>query len=444
MEDYFAKNLLHKKGGGIDKISPKKYWDKNRSHFGIIAKKCTDATFRFSPYRENLILKGRDKKPRVIVIPTVRDRLVLGVLNNILQNIFPDCIQKDLPNAYIHKIKEYISLHAEKPMCFFQTDIKSFYDTISHSLLMTKLRRRISDERLISLIDDSIKNNIVDINNTSSNFSYKKRGIPQGLAISNILAQIYLQDMDNSIKGKDGLYLRYVDDILLLRVNFHIAKKVIQKEISREALTLSPEKTLTGDLRSTTIDYLGYSLNTKKISVRDKNVHNFINRIAAKCTLFNSAWKNKHLRPRYMVENDQLYKDVFFHELNLMICGAKDGMRKYGWLIYFSQLNDTELIFRLNKIIDRLILRIDVFEGERPDEIKKITRAYFDIINNRGEKYIFDYDNIKTVAEKKEYLSKFGQIDDATDYTEGQIEVIYTKYKERKLIGLEKDTGKKY
>lgn len=89
-------------------------------------------------------------------------------------------------------------------------------------------------------------------------------------------------------------------------------------------------------------------------------------------------------------------------------------------------------------------MRIDIFKGKRPVEIKKITRAYFDIVKNRGEIYIFDYDNITTIAEKKDYLSRFGQIDDAADYTEEQIEVIYAKYKERKLIGLEKDTGKKY
>lgn len=444
MEDYFIKNLLHKKGGRIDKISPQKYWDQNRGHFELIVKKCTDATFRFSPYRENLILKGRDKKPRIIVIPTMRDRLVLGILNSILQNIFSDCIQKNLPNAYIHKIKKYISLHIGRPIYFFQTDIKSFYDTISHSLLMSKLRQRIADERIISLIDIAIKNPIVDIKDTNSTFLYKNRGIPQGLAISNILAQIYLQDIDNSMAKRDGLYLRYVDDILLLNVDLHVTKKVIQKEIARERLALSPEKTLRGDLRFIDIDYLGYSLNAKKISVRSKNIHNFINRIAAKCTLFDSGWTHRHLRPRYLVENDQLYKEVFFHEMNLMICGAKDNMKKYGWLVYFSQLNDKELIFRLNKIIDQLILRIDIFKGKRPVEIKKITRAYFDIVKNRGEIYIFDYDNITTIAEKKDYLSRFGQIDDAADYTEEQIEVIYAKYKERKLIGLEKDTGKKY
>ncbi|MDL2208854.1 reverse transcriptase/maturase family protein [Parabacteroides sp. OttesenSCG-928-O15] len=444
MEDYFIKNLLHKKGGGIDKISPLKYWDKNREDFELIAKKCIESTYKFSAYRENLILKGRDKKPRVIVIPTVRDRLVLGILNSILQNIFTDCIQKDLPNAYIHKIKDYMSLHSGRPIYFYQTDIKSFYDTISHSILLSKLRRRISDERIISLIEISIKNTIVDINNANSSFSYNDRGIPQGLAISNILAQIYLQNIDNVMTEKDGLYLRYVDDILLLSADNHVSKKLIQKEIARERLNISPEKTLSGDLRYIAIDYLGYSLNAKKISVKNKNIHNFINRIAAKCTLFDSGWKNKHLRPRYMVENDQLYKEVFFHELNLMICGAKDNKKKYGWLVYFSQLNDGELIFRLNKIIDNLILRIDAFKGNRPTEIKKITRAYFDITRNRGEKYIFDYDNITTVAEKKDYLSRLGQINDATYYTEEQIEIIYTKYKDKKLTGLEKDSGKKY
>ena len=89
------------------------FFKQSNQHIDNIQTKCLQGNYRFSPYLENLKSKGKDKKPRVISIPTVRDRIVLLALKELLVKIFPECVPKKLPNTYINEIKNliYQNLH---------------------------------------------------------------------------------------------------------------------------------------------------------------------------------------------------------------------------------------------------------------------------------------------------------------------------------------------
>ena len=99
--DYYDKKMRSKKGGGRDGLTPEAFFKHYVNDFGIIAKRCLEGTYNFSPYNEKLVLKGRAKYPRVLSIPSMRDRLVLGVLNQYLQEVFPTAVNHDVPNQYI-------------------------------------------------------------------------------------------------------------------------------------------------------------------------------------------------------------------------------------------------------------------------------------------------------------------------------------------------------
>ena len=77
-----------------------------------------------------------------------------------------------------------------------RSDIKDFFDTLDHEFLISLLRKKIDDERLIHLImlylkipavykDEVIEHNL---------------GVYQGNSISPILSNIYLNEMDNFLK----------------------------------------------------------------------------------------------------------------------------------------------------------------------------------------------------------------------------------------------------
>ena len=113
-----------------------------------------------------------------------------------LNDIYADYVNRKLPNNRVEEIFCYMQ---ENPKYqFLKTDIKGFYENIDHSILLEILKTKIKDKRVISLIEKAIKTPTF-----SSSFPKREReniinhkGIPQGLAISNILAEIYLSDMD--------------------------------------------------------------------------------------------------------------------------------------------------------------------------------------------------------------------------------------------------------
>ena len=95
----------------------------------------------------------------------------------------------------------------------------------------------------MNLLFDSIENPTVPSNYQRKDIKnyITKKGVPQGLPISNILAQLYLNDFDSSIVNildKDTLYLRYVDDLLIISKTDTNEKLVTIKDLLKEGVIL--------------------------------------------------------------------------------------------------------------------------------------------------------------------------------------------------------------
>src|SRR5215217_453412 len=81
---------------GRDGLSPGALGDDILGICSNVSEKIRSGTFRFTRYRERLILKGANKNPRVISIPTARDRIVLKAMALYLADIYPD-LSPELP-----------------------------------------------------------------------------------------------------------------------------------------------------------------------------------------------------------------------------------------------------------------------------------------------------------------------------------------------------------
>lgn len=114
-------------------------------------------------------------------------------------------------------------------------------------------------------------------------------GVPQGLSISNILAQIYLSTLDQEISKRQFLYLRYVDDILILNQGAisSFRKDNIKKSLTKLKLKLNEEKTSNGKL-SDGVTFLSYYINHNTTSISEKNIQIYLRRIAGKFTWYKS------------------------------------------------------------------------------------------------------------------------------------------------------------
>ena len=381
----------------------------------------------------------------MLSVPTAKDRIVLFALKEYLHKRFKTRVNKKLPNSYITDIKKYIETYKKSEIYFIKADIKNFFPTVDHNILRKLLLKGMLPSYVNDLIMRAIKTETVpvDFRKDNKHIYVSDMGVPQGLSISNILAEIYLSTVDDAFASMNILYLRYVDDIFILMTTNRAKqyKNALIKRLSKLRVELNNDKSVQGtlDLLPT---FLSYKISKDRISVSETNVQNLIQKIAAKITWLKNCLKDSTKRPKWIKEKKRLF-EVFLEELNEKITGARSDIKNYGWLFYFIEINDISLLFRLDKIIERMLLDTKLVKS-RPKKLKRLVRAYYEIKYNDGGNYIQDYDLISTIREKRLFLLKRGKIQPGKYYSDRVIQQIFDLTRKKNLHELEKDIGYKY
>ncbi len=426
----------------MDGVSPSRFEEQKAEQFQIIRRKCRDGTYTFTPYREVLKSRGRNKKPRVISIPTVRDRIVLLILKDILHDIFDDCVNRSLPNQVIRRLKEFYLSDKSNDKKIYRADIESFYGDIEYEYLEHKLRSRIDSERIINLLLRAIKTPTVPKNyRYTDKDKYKKgKGIPQGLSISNILAEICLEGLDHNMRQKFAFYERYVDDIIIFWKADSLSSVVtmLGNELNnRGGLSLNSDKSHPIKTDSG-FQYLGYYFKGENVTVRKKSVDEFIDSLAAKFTYIRENFEEEK-RKRDNVEDSDL-KRIFVESLNNRLTGVISEDRRYGWIFYYVEINDEELLHRIDAIVRDFFGRSPCFQ-EVPSSLQRIARAYWEAQSNPRGGYIRNYDALNNPKKKYHYLLERGLVDPSEQYSTDEIEKLFRREKDQVISTLESDAG---
>lgn len=220
-------------------------------------------TYRHGDYHSFYV---HDPKERHIHKASVRDRVVHHLLYQYLYGVFNktfiyDCYSCRLNKgthkavARLEKFTRKVSQNYSRPCWALKCDIRKFFASIDHQILLKLLKRKIVDEDIIWLVTQVI-------NSFDSEFG-RGKGIPLGNLTSQVFANIYLDELDKYIKHRFRVkyYLRYVDDFLLLSENKEFLNKYIQllSEFLQENLRLElhPKKVIFKKL-DWGIDFLGY------------------------------------------------------------------------------------------------------------------------------------------------------------------------------------------
>ncbi|MEL7005479.1 MAG: reverse transcriptase domain-containing protein [Bacteroidota bacterium] len=273
-------------------------------------------------------------------------------------------------------------------------------------------------------------------------YTHSQYGIPQGLAISNILASIYLSDFDKTMNNQKGKYFRYIDDILIIcrAHDRESIQKKMKSEIGGDCFGLKlhdEEKNFSGD-SSIGFEYLGYYFKPDGlVSVSKSSIERYVEGIASKFTAYSK-------RRRYTIDRDKLLtkeerQSILIKELNLKITGAISEDRRYGWVFYYSEINDLSVLHRIDRCIDKFFKRNKDFPEGAPKTLKKIVRAFYESKYSPSSGYVHDYKRYKTVQKKRDYLISKGQISKKKEYTPKQIEAIFTDCMYRETSELESD-----
>ena len=388
LEQIYSDKIKYRATVGMDRITPKAFDNKLDENVQLISQKVLSGKYKFTRYREVLISKGRGKEPRVISIPTIRDKLALAAYHQFLQSSFGETIQQPLLHTIIGDITQEVLSG-----CFtgyVKIDITHFYASIDHHILHKKVKRRIRKPEAIHFLEEAITTEtIAQIGSTSSK-GKNKCGVPEGLSISNILADIYLSDFNEKVCSRYNVcFYRYVDDILILcdKSEANRIKDFCVKNLKSDyALDANEKKTMSGEIING-VPFLGYMFFDNKVGIRP----------SAEEKLEASIEDLFRLRKRQAIS-----QQVFVWRLNLRITGCILDSKKYGWLFYYSQLTDLRILFHLDWLVNHLFYR---FDFEKPKDIKRFVRTYHEITKNvSSSNYIVNADRYST-EEKAGILS---------------------------------------
>jgi len=137
-------------------------------------------------------------------------------------------------------------------------DVRSYYDTIPHEPLMERVEERVADGRVLELLRAFLRQSVLEMAKDWS----PEEGTPQGAVISPLLANIYLNPLDQAMSREGAEMVRYADDFVLLCESQAKAEgtlEQVRRWTDKAGLTLHPEKTRIVDaMKPGGFDFLGY------------------------------------------------------------------------------------------------------------------------------------------------------------------------------------------
>lgn len=230
-------------------------------------------------------------------------------------------------------------------------DIRDFYPSVRHDAIERELDRHVTIEPLRQMIMRAIRTPTVPDGGRVAEVEQLDRGVPQGLPISNSVAELVMTDFDAHFRtDHDARYFRYADDMIFLtRRDRH---QQILKRVSAQlsGLGLSPHPfSRSGKSQWMRIhhgvDFLGYRVTSESVSVRASGVH----RLKRLVALSFARYRTESESPNPQTRLHALSRLDWF--LNLRITGCFLDGQSRGWVQYYSLLDDFGLLRDLDHYV---------------------------------------------------------------------------------------------
>jgi RNA-directed DNA polymerase len=162
-------------------------------------------------------------------------------------------------------------------------DLKSYFDTIPHDRLLALVAERVADGRVLALVESFLQAGVLE---ETAGWQPTERGTPQGGVISPLLANLYLNPLDQQMAEAGWAMVRYADDFVILcrsEAEAQNALDAVRHWVNEAGLTLHPEKTRVVDASQPGgFDFLGYHFERAMRWPRQKSLAKLKERVREK------------------------------------------------------------------------------------------------------------------------------------------------------------------
>lgn len=271
-----------------------------------IQEKLQNETYKFGNYRKFTVT---EPKTRLIASAPYKDRVVHHALCNLIEPILDKSMIYDSYACRLNKGSHKAIVRAQsfikKHKYCLKYDIKKYFFTIDHEILIQDLQKKITDTKVICLIQnilDTYKSDMQYYFQMSGDNLFDKlrpRGLPIGNLTSQLFANYYLTSLDRFIKQNLHIksYLRYMDDGVIFsdnKLDLHDIKKEIYKFSEEKRLNLHENKTHIFPVKNG-IKYLGFHIYPTFCRILRPNIIRFKQKFKKRCKQYESgeiAWEN--------------------------------------------------------------------------------------------------------------------------------------------------------
>ena len=268
---------------GLDRVTIRHFEADWETHLREIQRKLMQRRYKPQPVRRVYIPKTSNAKQlRPLGVPIVADRIVGQALLQIVDPLFDKYLsQRSFAFRKGRKAQDAIAtviLDAKDGYRqVVDADITSFFDRIVHSVVMSLVRARIADGRVLDLIEAFLKTGVYE----QGAVHVPTEATPQGGVISPWLSNLVLDELDKALESRDLRHVRYADDFVILtrtRQEAQDALAFTKEVLAKLQLSLHETKTRLTDFNEG-FEFLGFRFRRSRLGIRPQSLDRFKNKI---------------------------------------------------------------------------------------------------------------------------------------------------------------------
>lgn len=325
-----------------------------------LAAELREGNYRPLPVKRVSIPKP-DGRQRHLGVPAIRDRVVQAaakaVLEPILEADFLDCSYGFRPKRSAHDALDAVRTAIQQGRRWVvDADIADFFDTIRWEVVRDALQERVSDRRVLKLIQGWMKAGVL----AGGSLLHPEAGTPQGGVISPLIGNLVLHRLDRAWQEENwslGVLVRYADDLVILCPTKERAERALAeltRILAEMGLELGEAKTRLVDMRGGDegFDFLGFH-------------HRWVESFSRKGWCFCARWPSRRAE---QAARNRIRQHTARSLLSLEVDEVVEHLNRFlaGWGNYFRHGNSTTVFHSLDRFVqDRMARWLTNKHGRR-------------------------------------------------------------------------------